>query len=103
MYDYTKPFDEEEILENEVEEFIEQEEAIVYEPQMLSSGIDMEGIVTTRLHVRAEASRDSKSLAILNKGDKVIILDEFNDGWYYIVTVKGDQEGYCMSEFIELV
>lgn len=102
MYDYTKPFDEEEILENEVDEIVEQEEVTVHEPQT-SSDIDMEGFATTRLHVRAEASRDSKSLAILNKGDKVIILDEFNDGWYYIVTVKGDQEGYCMSEFIELL
>lgn len=102
MYDYTKPFDEEEILKNEVDEIVEQEEVTVYEPQT-SSDIDMVGFATTRLHVRAEASRDSKSLAILNKGDKVIILDEFNDGWYYIVTVKGDQEGYCMSEFIELL
>lgn len=110
MYDYTKPFDKDEVLEIQhgdtgysTEELAR--EALNAEPKPEPVYDELHGVTKTRLRMRNVAStgEDSEVVTTLAQGQKVIVIDEFNDDWYYVMTLDEKHEGYCMSKFIELV
>lgn len=62
------------------------------------------GVVSgcSKLYVRAQATKDSEPLAILDEATEVTILDSTESlDFYKIITPKGT-EGYCMKKFIEI-
>ena len=63
------------------------------------------GIVSNceKLNIRRQTSiNPTNVVCIINKGDKVRIIDKYAaPNWYKICTNVGI-EGYCMAEFIEL-
>lgn len=51
------------------------------------------------LHLRAKASKESESLAILKLGEKVTIVDSKADDFYQVRTAAG-LNGYCMKSYV---
>lgn len=102
--DYSKKFNNDYAKEtSRVEEVVEEvvpepEPEPVRDPEPTSG--DLVGTVKQRLNLRADSTKDSQVVTILSKGDKLTIFDEI-DGWYHAKTKNGD-EGYCMSEFVEI-
>ena len=61
------------------------------------------GVVTgcTRLNVRLQPSRDSKSLCVLAEGSKIVVEPNSTTEWYGVRTKDG-VTGYCMKKFITI-
>lgn len=56
----------------------------------------------SRCYLRAEASKDSDSLSILEPGDELMVdLQESNYEWVYVCTASG-KEGYVMKHLVVL-
>lgn len=105
MFDYTKPLSLDEQyearVEQELEETFDEPEPVQEFVAPVAKSEDLKGVATTRLYVREDNSRESAQVTILSKGDEVTVIDEI-DGWYLVETRKHEQ-GYCMSQYIELV
>lgn len=52
------------------------------------------------LTLRAEPSKDSKILKILNPDTKVKVLNEISEGWVRVAKYDGS-EGFVLSEYLE--
>ena len=61
------------------------------------------GVVTgcSRLNVRLQPSRDSRSLCVLAEGSKVVVEPNSTTEWYGVRTKDG-VTGYCMKKFITI-
>lgn len=61
-----------------------------------------EGVVNCdKLNVRMNPEKDANVLLIINKDDKVTILEESNEV-FYKVKLANNTEGYCMKKFIDI-
>ena len=54
-----------------------------------------------RLNVRKRPSKDAEVLCVINKNDKIKLLNEQNEEFIKICTASGI-EGYCMKKFINV-
>ena len=59
-----------------------------------------------KVYMRVAPDKESNHLAILDKGEEVMIdgtaEDALGNGWYHLITASG-KEGYTMSEFVKIV
>ena len=65
--------------------------------------LQLRGLVAdcNRLNVRSLATMTSGVVAILNRGDSVLVdPDKSTDGWYSIKTRNG-KTGFCMKKYIK--
>ena len=53
-----------------------------------------------KLNVRKDPSKSETPVCVIKKGDKLTIKDSIEE-WYKVTTESGE-EGYCMSEFIDV-
>lgn len=87
---------------NEIED-VEDVEDIENVEKDISNTI-RKGIVSgcNLLHLREDASKNSESLCILNKDDKVdVFLKESKNNFYKVKTID-DIYGYCLKDFIKI-
>lgn len=81
---------------------------MIDEEEVVEDEITMMGKVynTQKVYLREKPTKESKHIAILDKGDEVMIDgtvdDEFGNGWYHLITASGN-EGYMMAEFVKIV
>ena len=68
----------------------------------------MMGIIhnTPKVYMRIAPDKESKHVAILEKGEEVMIdgtaEDVLGNGWYHLITASGN-EGYTMSDYVKIV
>lgn len=73
------------------------------EPKQEAKSLQLRGLVAdcNRLNVRSLATMASGVVAILNRGDSVLVdPDKSTDGWYSIKTRNG-KTGFCMKKYIK--
>lgn len=73
------------------------------EPKQEAKSLQLRGLVAdcNRLNVRSLATMTSGVVAILNRGDSVLVdPDKSTDGWYSIKTRNG-KTGFCMKKYIK--
>lgn len=61
---------------------------------------------TEKVYMRKGPDKDSHHIAILDKGEEVMVdgteTDTLGNNWYHLITASGN-EGYTMSEFVKIV
>ena len=57
-------------------------------------------VTPTSLHVRKQPDIDSKSIAIIHKGDEVQVSDTSGDGLWYLVTTKTGKKGWSSYKWL---
>lgn len=88
----------------EAEEVVGRELKTPQEPVVtVAEAKPLVGVVTgcTRLNVRLQPSRDSRSLCVLAEGSKVVVEPNSTTEWYGVRTKDG-VTGYCMKKFITI-
>lgn len=73
------------------------------EPKQEAKSLQLRGLVAdcNRLNVRSLATMTSGVVAILTRGDSVLVdPDKSTDGWYSIKTRNG-KTGFCMKKYIK--
>ncbi len=53
------------------------------------------------LNLRAEPSRESKVLQVLEDNAKLVVMGQITNGWYYVLSQDGTT-GYVMTEYVAL-
>lgn len=95
MYD-KKPVVTGEITEAEVDNVVEDHGPV--EPDILK------GVVANceLLNVREEPTRDSAAIAVIKKGDELMVDRIFNENGFCKVITESSVEGYCVRKFIAI-
>jgi uncharacterized protein YgiM (DUF1202 family) len=60
-------------------------------------------VTAERLYLRSSPMKANNVLTIFDKGRKIEVLSEENDGWYKVSIDNGAVIGYVMKEFVDLV